>query len=202
MKLLPNEKEVTSFYSIILTTHRVRIGDNSEDFSSIFLEKITAIQTKYFHSPILLILGVIIFMAGILFDHDINDGAFDRLIKHNPIFLLGIVGGGLLILIYVLTRSYKISIQSASSSIEVKGSNIDRAKIFEFIDIVEEAKNARYLGIPLDIPERKMQETQIVQTPPPATKCTKCGEEYVEGDSFCEKCGNKFPRSPINIYNK
>lgn len=179
MRYLPNEKKITDLSSITLTTHRVSIGYNTENFISIFLEKISSLEAKYHHNPVLLLLsGMFGFLTFALFVSNNKDG----------FVLPAIIITVLPIILYFTTRQYKILIRSAGASIEMGASNIKKETLFAFIDELEEAKNARYLGILLDTEKTK----PVAQTHKTEYKCGSCGHEHRKSDAFCEKCGSKL----------
>ncbi len=138
--LLENEAIISQSKSarFVLTNYRVRHKIKSagnESLCSIFLEKISAIETQYKSYPILLVLGV---LFGCI-------GAYFLMERGMELGQIGFVVGGLLILIYLLSRKHIILITSdggAKISFQTRG--MRKEAIASFINDVELAKNERF----------------------------------------------------------
>ncbi len=138
--LLENEAIISQSKNalFVLTNYRVRHkikNAGNESLCSIFLEKISAIETQYKSYPILLVLGI--FLGCI--------GAYFLMERGMDLGQIGFVAGGLLILIYLLSRKRVILITSdggAKISFQTRG--MRKEAIANFIYDVEKAKNERF----------------------------------------------------------
>jgi hypothetical protein len=140
MKLLPNEEILVSSNSdkLILTNHRIQLTEKSwgQSFSiGIFIEDISSIEVKYKSNTILLLVGILCVLVGFYMSGKSNG---------NEEMLGGIFLGGILILIWWLSRKHVVSITSnggAKLNFMVQGMGDE--KISDFVHNVSLAKQTR-----------------------------------------------------------
>lgn len=105
------------------------------DIVGMLLEKISSVEIHYRSMTFLIMLGSILFLLGVMVG----------VVEHELSYvLLGAVGGGLLILLYFLSRKHFITICSDGGSkihFYTRGMNSDR--VLEFVNKLEEAIKAR-----------------------------------------------------------
>lgn len=135
MKLFEGEKIVSqsihSLVNLTLTTHRI-----SYDYSvwgtsinkSILLEHITSCENKYTSQIGFIALAIISLIIGFSIGTDASMG-------------IGFVSFIFFSIIYALTRQNNIIIGSPSTRIRVNVSGMQREKILEFIDLIDETIN-------------------------------------------------------------
>ena len=92
---------------------------------------------RYKSKPLFLILGIIVFIAGILVKNYTDE---------DGVLVAGWIIGTILIITFFLTRKHVVSITpdggiECSINIEVKG--VDKSRIEKFITNIQEAKLAR-----------------------------------------------------------
>ncbi|MFA7081518.1 MAG: hypothetical protein WC135_02790 [Bacteroidales bacterium] len=138
MNLLNDEKVLKSYAAdyITLTTHRIRQKEKSMgrmSVISIMLEKITSCVYKRKSMPLLIIIGVMAVIFGIVFLNYDDSGMF--------YLIIGVV----LIIFYFLTITRVLCISSAAGKIIIIVGKLKDKEVEELIDIVESAKNNRYL---------------------------------------------------------
>ena len=138
MTLFPDESIViqSNDNKVTLTTHRICFEQNGFQTSgtkNIMLEHVTScesITTKSYFWLVVALFGVFILLAG---ENDFKPAGG----------LAGMIGVGA----FFLTRKAFIKISSPTSEIIINVKGMDRSKIIEFIDKVEQTKNKRLLAI-------------------------------------------------------
>ena len=140
MKLFEGEKIVTqsidSLIELTLTSHRIcyeySVWGTSHN-KSILLEHITSCENKYTSQIGFIVLSVISLIVGISIGTPLG-------------VQIGFLSFIAFAIIYVLTRQNNIIISSPSTRIKVSVSGMEREKILEFIDLIEETiNNKQYL---------------------------------------------------------
>jgi hypothetical protein len=133
MKLFDGEKIVSqSLYSIVeltLTTHRICYDYSVWGTSlnkSIALEHITSCENKNTSQIGYIALSILSLIIGFSIGNPLSAG-------------IGFLSFIVFAIIYVLTRQNIIIISSPSMRIKVSVSGMEREKILEFIDLVEES---------------------------------------------------------------
>lgn len=129
---------------VILTTHRIRHQSSSQvNVTSFMLEKVSSIQTTYQSAVVLLILGILFCVAGPAAGSDP---------KLKELLPAGLLIGGLLIVIFLVSRKHTVVITAECGTkitFEIKG---DKREIMDdFINKIEKAKNDRYLKVHREI---------------------------------------------------
>ena len=133
MKLLPNEEVILTLSNEQLTLTNQRIHMNYAELGqamtiSIFLEKISSIETKYKSYLFLLIIAAIVFLGGIAGNE--MTGA--------------VVGGGIFFAIWWFTRKHVVTITSdGGSSLNYMIQGISTDNIHDFVHQVSAAKQNR-----------------------------------------------------------
>lgn len=132
MKLFEGEKIVSqsihSLVNLTLTTHRISYEYSVWGTSinkSIALEHITSCENKYTSQIGFIVLSFISLFIGFTIGTDESMG-------------IGFLSFIAFAIIYALTRQNNIIIGSPSTRIRVSVSGMEREKILEFIDLVEE----------------------------------------------------------------
>lgn len=137
MKLFEGEKVVSqsihSLVNLTLTTHRI-----SYDYSvwgtsiikSISLEHITSCENKYTSQIGFIVLAIISLIIGFSIGTQASMG-------------IGFLSFITFSIIYAFTRQNNIIIGSPSTRIRVSVSGMEREKILDFIDLIEETKFRR-----------------------------------------------------------
>jgi len=123
----------------LVTSHRIRLSWSSTGeahFQSIMLEEIASSYLGSKNNPILLLLAAICAVLGVL-DRSYEGGAFA--------LVAGIVAAGILVLFYFMTRKKVISFASAGDKMYVNVSRMSFQDAREIINLVEDAKNERYI---------------------------------------------------------
>ena len=133
MTFLENEVKLDSLtQSDMLTNYRIMLESGNSYKISIFLEKISSIMMHYKSKPLLLILGIIAFIAGIFViqSDDWQGGG---------IFVL--IVGIALIIAYFLTRKHVITISpDGGKDLDIEVKMVSHERIEEFITKIQEAK--------------------------------------------------------------
>lgn len=134
MNLFQGEKivcqSIHSLVNLTLTTHRISYEYSVWGTSinkSIALEHITSCENKYTSQIGFIVISFISLFIGFTIGTDVSMG----------IGFLSFIAFGI---IYALTRQNNIIIGSPSTRIKVSVSGMEREKILEFIDLVEETK--------------------------------------------------------------
>lgn len=139
MVLFPDESIVTESKdkSVTLTTHRIcyeKRGIQTSGTKNIMLEHITSCESvtkKYFFWLLLTIIGLLMLLSGA------NDNI-------QPIGgLLGIIG----VAAFFLTRKAFVRVASPTSEILINVKGMDRSKVLEFIDRIEQTKHKRLVAV-------------------------------------------------------
>lgn len=133
-----DEKEITRSSNdvVILTTHRIRF-DDSKHIISIMLEKVSSIEVHYSSWLICLLFGILAAVAGFVMGVNNNGQAM----------VAGLALGGILILIYFLTRKHVIEIASdGGTKINFQTSGMKRESILKLINQIETAKSDRFIN--------------------------------------------------------
>lgn len=143
MELIKDERIITESGNkeFVLTTHRIRYQTSSwgqAHITSIMLEKISSIEVRYYSWIITLFLGILFIIFGLVLSvNEENNEAFGV----TPLFLFA---GGMLVLIYFLTRRHVIVIAAdGGAKINFVTSGMNREFILAIIDSVEIAKAER-----------------------------------------------------------
>jgi hypothetical protein len=147
MKLLKNEAFLyrSEDDDVILTTHRVRSGGDSE-FTSIMLEQICSIVVERKTNRWWMIAALVAF--GIAAYLGITAYSYVPLAPYSEyqgVAIGAAVIGALLFFAYFATRVTVAEIASAAAAIRFQGSGRHMAGILELMELLESAKNERYL---------------------------------------------------------
>lgn len=136
MELLSDEKVLltSDTKELTLTTHRIRFRSTSYgtgNLISFMLSELDSCSVVYKSNPILLVLGVILFLLG--------------LIANNQYYLSDIIGfifvaAVILIIAYIGTRKAVLRISSKNSQININLKSMSLENASKFIDAVEQAK--------------------------------------------------------------
>jgi len=124
----------------LVTSHRIRLswGSTGEaHFQSIMLEEIASSYLGSKNNPILLLLAAICAVLGILFSMDRSSGG--------GALVAGIVVAGILVLFYFVGRKKVITFAAAGDKMYVNVSRMSFQDAKEIINMVENAKNERYI---------------------------------------------------------
>jgi len=123
----------------LVTSHRIRLSWSSSGeahFQSIMLEEIASSYLGSRNNPILLLLAAICAVLGVV-DRSYGGSAFA--------LVAGIVAAGILVLFYFRTRKKVITFASAGDKMYVNVSRMSFQDAKEIINLVEDAKNERYI---------------------------------------------------------
>lgn len=135
MKLLPNEEKILNFKNDTITLTNLRINFTEPKMgqtysSSIFLENISSVETKFTNSPTLIILSVIILTVSLLMKEDYA--------------LYGSILSGVLFIAWMITRKFLLFVSSnGGASISFQIHNVDDEQIDNFIYELSLAKQKR-----------------------------------------------------------
>lgn len=137
MILFEGEKIVSqsihSLVNLTLTTHRISYEYSVWGTSinkSISLEHVTSCENKYTSQTGFIVLAIISLITGFSIGTESS-------------ISIGLLTFIVFAIIYALTRQNNIIIGSPSTRIRVSVSGMDREKILEFIDLIEETKYAK-----------------------------------------------------------
>ncbi len=138
MELLTNEQKIMSSddNSVVLTNYRVYMREKRTGRSSmisVFLEKISSIETQYKGETFMLVLAAIVLIGGLILSAQMNGSPL-------PAFIIG----ALFVLFWWLTRKHTIVIASdggGSLKFDVKRMKTDA--IERFLTKVQDAKLSR-----------------------------------------------------------
>ena len=138
MTLFPDESVVikSDDNAVTLTTHRIcfeQKGFQTSGTKNIMLEHITSSESltnKYYFWLIVASFGILVLLGG---DNDIK--------------VFGGIAGMVGIAAFFLTRKAFVKIASPTSEILINVKGMDRSKILEFIDKVEQTKHKRLSSI-------------------------------------------------------
>jgi hypothetical protein len=125
---------------LLVTSHRIRMSWSSNGethFQSIMLEEIASSYLGSKNNPLLLLLAAICAVLGVLF-------STDRSYEGGPL-VAGILAAGILVLFYFMTRKKVITFASAGDKMYVNVSRMSFQDAKEIINLVEDAKNERYI---------------------------------------------------------
>ena len=137
IKLFEGEKIVSQsehrLIEITLTTNRICYEYSVWGYSyyqNIPLEHITSYENKYASQIVFLVLSVISLIVGISISTEISFGVG---------FLLFFVFA----IIYLRTRQNNIIVASPSTKMKIDVKGMEKEKIFDFINLIEETKQTR-----------------------------------------------------------
>ncbi|MCL1470057.1 hypothetical protein [Argonema antarcticum] len=139
MNLLPEEEVLydNKNLGLILTTHRVRADGYSFGnyfLRSIMLEKIASVAVAKVSYPGLLFYGVLFFGVGLFF-----------FVYNSNFFYISLIGL-ILVFAYFITIRKVLEIASCGAVIRINiPVSIDMKEVKQFIEILEDAKDARYM---------------------------------------------------------
>ena len=138
MVLLPNEREVhLGLPGILLTSHRIRQGDLTDQVTSIMLENVTRIAAKKQEYPALLLLGVLLLLIGVV---ALLAGGSQGV---GVLFLCGLLGV-VFIAAYFGSRNTVLFIASADGGgIGIQAGHMPAERMREYISMIEEAIDAK-----------------------------------------------------------
>ena len=136
MTLLENEVKLVEFAkSIILTNYRVLMEEGKLYKISIFLEKISSIETRYKSKHYLILLGIIALIVGIIMKISAEYEDFSLLF-----FIIGII----CIISFFFTRKHVLSISSdGGAKLEAEIKKAPHEIIEKFITSIQEAKQKK-----------------------------------------------------------
>jgi hypothetical protein len=139
MDLLPGERTLSesSDGTVVLTSHRVRLDRGTRQFVSIALEEVVSCGIGTHSYPVLLVLAAFVWLGAFQFP-----GARVGTIP----FVIGVLVGALIVLLYVLSRQQVIVIASAGESIRIRTRGMSRSTCVQFVDDLERAKLALQAG--------------------------------------------------------
>jgi hypothetical protein len=138
--LLENEAIISQSKNseLVLTNIRIRYtikGTGNQRITSIFLEKMSAIETQHKSYPLLLFLGIV---SGCI-------GIYLMMERGMELGQIGFVAAGILILIYAATHKRIILITSdGGAKISYQTRGMRKEAIAHFINDIEKAKNEQY----------------------------------------------------------
>jgi hypothetical protein len=134
MELLPSERKVSesSNSAVLLTTHRVRLDQRGE-FVSIGLAQVASCSIGTRSHPILLLIAAVVWLGSFQFA--------SAQVGTIP-FAVGAALGGLIVALYVMSRTQVIVIASAGEAIQIRTRGMSRADCVQFVDDLERAKLA------------------------------------------------------------
>lgn len=141
MNLLPNETVLreSSGKTLVLTTHRVRHttqGTGNVSVRSIMLEELASCALFKTSQPIFLIIAGICSVLGLLIT--LSGRSAEPLIG-------ALILGGIFVIIYFASQQQTIAFASAGTTIRINAGGMKLEAAKEFIEIAEQAKNARFL---------------------------------------------------------
>ena len=131
---------------VILTTHRIRYQIKRVGYmhiTSILLDQLASIQVTQTSNPVLLVLAFIAFIGG-LFGALLSRGGEDSNIAIVAL-VAGIVVALLLVIVYYLSRREVLVLTAPNATIKIGLRRVGAQFTQKFIDVVEDAKNARYM---------------------------------------------------------
>jgi hypothetical protein len=142
LQLFPDEHLLTESTDggVTLTTHRIAYEYKEWGRSynqSIMLEHITSCENAYNSQVWLLILSGLCFVIGLIAATNNNIQSFGMTT------LIAIICAGL----YWITRSNVVIIASPSTKMLIKVNGMERDKVLDFINKVEQAKHRRVLSL-------------------------------------------------------
>jgi hypothetical protein len=142
LQLFPDEHLLTESTDggVTLTTHRIAYEYKEWGRSynqSIMLEHITSCENAYNSQVWLLILSGLCFVIGLIAATNNNIQSFGMTT------LIAIICAGL----YWITRSNVVIIASPSTKMLIKVNSMERDKVLDFINKVEQAKHRRVLSL-------------------------------------------------------
>src|SRR5262245_17062517 len=138
MKLMIDERVLVQYPGIVLTSHRVRsMSQNSEskNVTSIMLDELASCGVDRRSKPVFLVLAVACFLFGI----------YGSSVDNRPVAGFGFLLAAAFLVVYLATLQQVLSLASAGDSIRIRIQYLNANDAMEFVDAVEEAKNARYL---------------------------------------------------------
>ena len=138
MTLFPDESIITQSddNAVTLTTHRIcfeQKGFQTSGTKNIMLEHITSsesITKKYYFWLMVALLGILVLLGA-----------------DNGLKVFGGIAGMVGVAAFFLTRKAFVKIASPTSEILINVKGMDRSKILEFIDKVEQTKHKRLSSI-------------------------------------------------------
>ncbi|HEU0086436.1 MAG TPA: hypothetical protein VFQ77_02080 [Pseudonocardiaceae bacterium] len=139
MRQLAGEQSLANISDVILTSHRVRLTSQavgSNEVISIMLDELASCGLTRTSKPIFLILAGISALFGIYLASGFGG---------NAVSTLSLMLVAAFVILYFATRRQELGLASAGDAIRVQTQGIRADAVVEFIDAVEEAKNARYL---------------------------------------------------------
>jgi len=139
MKLLQGEEAITYNNGIALTNYRVRHiveTSGSANLMSILLENVQSMGMQYKSKPLLLIIGILLIVASVLFSGG-----------KSGVIVPGLIIGAIFIIAYFFTRKHYLTIASAGESINILIKGKSSRELIDYVDTVEEAICRRKLAI-------------------------------------------------------
>lgn len=146
---LPGETVIeTDFPGLVLTTHRIsyrestRLGGElniltlNEQFTSMMLEEVASCVVSEGGKTILILLSIVSFLVVT---------AVTVLLEVDNLMIPGGIVSLLCLLTYLFTRYHFLEIASARATIQIRATKSGAQDYYDLIDLIEEAKNARYL---------------------------------------------------------
>ena len=141
MMLLPGEEELvrSNGGKIVLTNLRIYMNtpEGSGTYSiSMFLEKISSVESRYKSNPLLGIIGLIVIGMGLFAATGTGD--------NNVASIIFIIAGLLCIAMYYASRKHVVTIMSdGGRALEFEAGSVGAGEIDKFLKDVQEAKLAR-----------------------------------------------------------
>ncbi|HYF31665.1 MAG TPA: hypothetical protein VD993_11140 [Chitinophagaceae bacterium] len=145
MTLLPNEQQliVSNAGKIILTNLRIFMKESEGSGSyiiSIFLEKISSVESRHKTNPLLGLIGTLLVIVGLYLY------ASQPYAGNAP--MLFIITGVILIILYYATRKHVVTIASdGGRALNFEAGGISEAEIEKFLTDVQDAKLKRITAI-------------------------------------------------------
>lgn len=133
MKYFENEELITASEGdrVVLTNRRIRQTENTTDFTSIMLEKISSVEVNYHSWMWMLVAGIMFIVAGLILAFRSHGEGFA---------CLGI--GAICILGYFITRKHIVSISSdGGAKITFVTQGMSKQSVLDFTDKIEEVKS-------------------------------------------------------------
>jgi hypothetical protein len=178
MKLLPGEHILyeASGGIVKVTTHRIRYDwqeSGTGVIKSIMLEEVASCTVTRQSSPWLSAVAAICVLGGLIAEAGSERGAL----------VGGLFLGAIFWIAYWLTRKQVITIASARATIFLNAKSWPLEEVRELLDLIEAAKNTRYLKEPI--------RSGIVEGPQAQqgqNLCPACGGRNLSDSRFCAFC--------------
>jgi hypothetical protein len=135
MELLPGERKVSeaSNGTVVLTSHRIRLDRGTRGFTSICLDQVASCSIATRSYPVLLVLAAVVWLAAFQL-------AGERMTTIP--FVSGAVLGGIIVLVYILSRQQAITIATCGESMRLETRGMSRSACVQFVDDLERARLA------------------------------------------------------------